>query len=716
MSKYEIFKSFIKNSLFVLVVSILSLGNINKVSADEYDFTKTIELGGTYDINEDEWFDNFTGLRYEVRKGGIISVNNNLVATGIKPGIEYLTLYYEDESGTYQEVHKIIVKASDGVYRIKNSNTNKYLELSNSIIKGDVPLVCSSYNNNNEQLWVIKNNSDGTAKIRPYCDDNALLIYRADSGTIMATESKKDYISIYEDDSSMKCEVSLDGIALMFNSARLSYNEANGVYVGISFPDYLWDLEPVKGMNGGIEICDTYNNVTGSVEKRYIPINSTRSLNDLKIQVQEFSYPSSNSTLQWSSSNTAVATVDLLTGKVSGITPGVTTISCTKTINGVQYNESYVLEVVGIEDGLYSLSGYGNSFTISQSQEYDLDFRIKINRNGTSDFGKNKMSVFLKLDIDGYHQIISASVTNKNAIANGKYAFGLPNGNISTCVTLLNPYDDNEDYMKWKIEKNNDYNAYYISPKVSETGNDVLYMGAGNFINSYTFDDEDDGFYWNISPIENGELVINVHPIYDQTYQDIFGSKAAMEEFLDDRMEEISEIFSNEFDARIQCSEYVSYELIDDEAEPEVYNDWVAYYNETNGTEYKTDDALFNMQNVVVLFTNDPSKAGYGTYDKWVCINSYVDINDANSISHYAFGLLHEMGHAVGSFHHYHEGITCGNSEYCSRCADYGKRRDIGCVMNYSDYNTAEPFCSDCKKDILIHLYTHHVQYQNILN
>lgn len=152
------------------------------------------------------------------------------------------------------------------------------------------------------------------------------------------------------------------------------------------------------------------------------------------------------------------------------------------------------------------------------------------------------------------------------------------------------------------------------------------------------------------------------------------------------------------------------------------YDEWLEPYTYLSCELVKGD--IISVNNNLIVTALKPGveymtvhfKDENGSYDKWVCINSDVDVNDADSISNYSFILLHEMGHAVGSKHHYHEGTTCGNNAYCSRCAEYGKRRDIACVMNYYDYNTQEPFCSDCKREILIHLYTHHVQYTNILN
>lgn len=75
------------------------------------------------------------------------------------------------------------------------------------------------------------------------------------------------------------------------------------------------------------------------------------------------------------------------------------------------------------------------------------------------------------------------------------------------------------------------------------------------------------------------------------------------------------------------------------------------------------------------------------------------------------FDILHEMGHAIGILHHYHFGNPCGNIAICSRCAEYGERRDRSCVMNFYDYNKDDPFCDDCVKEAMRHLYGHHIEY-----
>lgn len=695
------------------------LGGTGNVYAEDFDYPKTILLGATYDINWDEWLDLYNYVGYDVSSGGIIEVSEDLIVTGIKPGIEYLTIYYEDDYGSYQDVYKITVKATDGVYRIKNTNTGKYLELSNSIVKGDIPVICDESSICMEQLWRLENIGDDYVKIRPYIDKNALLMYAADREAIIVTESKALYSPQYEDNSAMKWRLSQGSNSLWSGSTTMGYNSEKGVYAGSTYPDYLWELEPVTEADEEIRICDVYNNHAGSVEKRYISKSSTKNLNDLKIKVLEYSIEDNNSPLVWSSSNSSVATVDINSGTVTGITPGITIITCTKTINDVVYRQSYTLEVKSFEDGIYSLGGYGNSSYIATAPENEIDYRVRLCSPGTNDNGNNRLLVYLMLDIDGYYQMSVAATENNNILSTAKNNLGIASSDMSSPITLYKIEEIDKESLKFWIEENQEYNGYYnIYPQKSQSGTDALMSYAGNgYIYAGEVDKEDYDFLWGISPIVSSyNLELNLRPIYDEAFLAEFNnSKIEMETFLDESIDELEEVFDNEFGLSIVCDEYVPFELIDgnnNNSVGEIYYEWLEYYNFENLTDYTNDDMVFSNKNVIIFFSGNEENGGSETTDTYVLINVNLDFNEEDTINKFKFDLLHEMGHAVGSLHHYHSGNPCGNLDRCSRCAEYGKRRDRSCVMNFNDYDNNDPFCDDCTKEVMIHLHNHHVKYQ----
>ena len=62
-------------------------------------------------------------------------------------------------------------------------------------------------------------------------------------------------------------------------------------------------------------------------------------------------------TVSYSSSNTAVATVNASTGLVKAVSAGTTTITGTITVGGTTYTGTYTVEVVAVEDGVFDFSG-----------------------------------------------------------------------------------------------------------------------------------------------------------------------------------------------------------------------------------------------------------------------------------------------------------------------------------------------------------------------
>ena len=191
----------------------------------------------------------------------------------------------------------------------------------------------------------VANNITGTAMLTV---DNPQSIMIFPANTFIAVGSAHQFSAIALFSSATITEVittfaawgtSSPGVALVVNTPGVA---GDGVVTAGAVPGItdLQATDPISGATGTTTITVTSTPIVGltvSPVNPVIPLSTATSQQFTAIGTfQDGSLtPSLTTTWAWSSSNTAVATIDYYTGLATAVTPGVVTITATDLITGV---------------------------------------------------------------------------------------------------------------------------------------------------------------------------------------------------------------------------------------------------------------------------------------------------------------------------------------------------------------------------------------------
>lgn len=208
-----------------------------------------------------------------------------------------------------------------------------------------------------------------------------------------------------------------------------------------------------------------YNTQSGDYiisAKKSIVLDETKTLSNLNLTAVSYQTVTPGNLVNWSSSNTAIATVNTSTGAITAKSCGKATI--TASANGK--STSYTLWVIPIHDGTYFLK--------NKKTERYADIEDQIMSNGTQihqwEFhgGNTQRWTFTYIG-DGYYSIKS---TNSSM----PYYLGVSGDSTDNDAPIVLRNGNLTDGMKWKISKTSS-GAYKITPKTGEANNRVLAVG-----------------------------------------------------------------------------------------------------------------------------------------------------------------------------------------------------------------------------------------------
>ena len=387
---------------------------------------------------------------------------------------------------TYTTTCQVYVTISDGVYYLKNQNSNYYLHVKDGNINNytDVvqfPLYGSSYINayRIRQLWKIKYIGSGKYSVRPMhklnmgldVDDGNVDIY-----TIGTTDSLSGIINnarwsigrysnsssglIFQNNGTASKTMQVSGASNTIEASVIAGN-----YSSISL-NCRWMPTLVSSPPTGVIIYDTSTGLYVNPAIRYVSPGETRSLYSFNLTAAFYSGTAITQTVTWSSSDTSVATVNSSTGNVTGVSPGWTVIYASRLVGGTTYSASYDVYVTEIANGTYFLK--------SKDTSRYVDIEDQNMANGTNihqwDFhgGDSQCWIFTHLG-DGYYSIKSANSTSN-------YYLGVLNDGTATDTQVVLRTGSLTDGMKWKVSVTTS-GAYKITPKTGEPNDRVLAVG-----------------------------------------------------------------------------------------------------------------------------------------------------------------------------------------------------------------------------------------------
>lgn len=291
----------------------------------------------------------------------IATVNANGVVTAKKAGTVTITASMVDADGiTWYAYCTVYVYVANGVYHIKNLNSNYYLNVRNGKISdysevNQTDMLSDIFPKNSRisQMWKTYYLGNGRYSIRPMnkldmgldVTEGAVDIYNiGTSDTLSGVPSycewtigwySTGYVFKNNGDSSLTMQVEDASTSLAAAVIASTYSaEAN----------CRWELTKVVSPPAGAYLYDTAKGAIATAATRAVDVGTTKSLSTLQLSAVAYSGTNISQSFTWYSSNNAIATVDA-NGAVTGVSTGTATIAGHAYRNGGYYYVSYTIRV-----------------------------------------------------------------------------------------------------------------------------------------------------------------------------------------------------------------------------------------------------------------------------------------------------------------------------------------------------------------------------------
>ena len=410
----------------------------------------------------------------------------------------------------------VYVRVMNGVYYIKNLNSNYYLHTQDGKILNQTPVIqyskyASSASNDYKvrQMWRIHYLDNGRYSIRPMHKLNMGLdvtggnvdIYNINTDDTLSGVPSYAEWSIEWDSSGYVFKLT-DSDSFVMQVANASTSLSSTI-VASSYPTntnaYKWSIERISIAPSGVIL---YNTTTGSMisgATKYVAPEETLSLSSMSLAIGVYSSVSIDQVPDsWNTSSTAYASVDQATGAVTGVSKGTVTISA--VVDGD--TASYTLNITEIPNGIYLLQN-------KQTGCY-VDIYGPTIANGTTihqwafNGGKPQKWKFTHLG-DGYYSI-------RQTYSNASYYLGVKNDSTTVDSDIVLRNGSITNGMKWKVETTSS-GAMKLIPKIGESSGYVLATSTSNatngakliqgaYVSNTSYRDE-----WYLQPINDYSLV-----------------------------------------------------------------------------------------------------------------------------------------------------------------------------------------------------------------
>lgn len=217
----------------------------------------------------------------------------------------------------------------------------------------------------------------------------------------------------------------------------------------------------------------------------YVTPETSKSLNELSLNVQLCPEVYSTQQIAWTTSNSAVATVDAITGTVTGVAYGNATITATYySSSGCTTSNSYLLKVTPLPEGIFYISNkqtekYMDSIS-AQLEDKDPLFMNELSRKKTQRWIlEHEMGTLYSIKLD---------------TEEGDYYLGLDRyWNEAGTAASVRIIETGSYIPMWEITTTSSgaykiryrYGDYYLQQKINEDGGfDTVYQ------NTYTVDQD----------------------------------------------------------------------------------------------------------------------------------------------------------------------------------------------------------------------------------
>ncbi len=298
-------------------------------------------------------------VTWSTSNSAVATVSSTGVVTANKAGTATITARIVDPNGvTRTATCTVYVYIANGVYHIKNLNSNYYLHVKNGNIANcsDVhqySKYSDSANNNYRirQMWKIYYLGEGRYSVRPLnkldmgldvTDGNVDIFDIGTSDTLSSVPFYGEWaINWYSTGYVFKNNGS-DSETMQIENASTSSGATVVASAYSTSVNCRWGLIKVSSPPSGAYLYDTANESIVSTATRDIYVGSTKSLSTLNLSAVAYSGSNISQSFTWSSSNSNIATVNS-SGSVTGVSSGKATITGYVYRNGAYYYVRYTI-------------------------------------------------------------------------------------------------------------------------------------------------------------------------------------------------------------------------------------------------------------------------------------------------------------------------------------------------------------------------------------
>ena len=303
-------------------------------------------------------------VSWSTSNSSIATVSSYGAVTAKKAGTVTITASVVDADGiTSTASCTVYVYIPNGVYQIKNLYTDYYLHVKEGKIKNYSDVYqYSKYSDTAtpsvriRQMWNIYYLGDGRYSIRPMHKLNTGLDVTNGNVDIynIGTSDTLDNVPTYGKWTISWCSTGYvfkndgsDSKTMQVKNASSTLGTTVVVSAYSTSVNCRWGLTKVTSPPTGAYLYDTVKETIVTTATRAVDVGITKSLSTLQLSAVAYSGTNISQDFTWSSSNSAIATVDS-NGAVTGVSTGKATITGRVNRNNVYHYVSYTVNVSGL--------------------------------------------------------------------------------------------------------------------------------------------------------------------------------------------------------------------------------------------------------------------------------------------------------------------------------------------------------------------------------
>lgn len=300
-------------------------------------------------------------VTWATSNSSIATVSSSGVVTAKKAGTVTITASMVDADDiTRTATCTVYVYIANGVYHIKNLNSNYYLHVKYGGIANLTDVYqyskysdSTSNNYKIRQMWKTYYLGNGRYSIRPLnkldkgldvTSSNVDIYNIGTSDTLDSVPSYGEWtISWYSTGYVFKNNGS-DSKTMQIENASTSSGATVVASTYSTSTNCRWSLTKISSPPAGVYLYDTAKEAIVTTATRTVDVGTTKKLSTLQLSAVAYSGTNLSQNFTWSSSNTTVATVDS-NGAVTGVSTGKATITGRVYRNSAYHYVSYTVNV-----------------------------------------------------------------------------------------------------------------------------------------------------------------------------------------------------------------------------------------------------------------------------------------------------------------------------------------------------------------------------------